>query len=330
MLAGTPAQLAILSESFPDNECLPLEGYKVSYGKLLPASWHVIQQFPRLVNVIRKEQEWISRIVPQHKITGIISDNRYGIYHKDCKNVMLMHQFIPPLSGLFSILRPLLWQAHKKFLRHFEQIWIPDTNNDQSLAAQMRPRQLLASSHFIGWQSRLQDVDGQDSDLIQASMGEPDILVLLSGPEPQRSILEQKVRRQMASLGLNCWVVQGTPTETSLPEKISGGWLLPYMNASDLVHWLPLAKIVMARSGYSSLMDFALLGLKQIVLIPTPGQPEQNLLGKHLLRRHIAYSISQRSLSLNKALSVITDFQGFEKYPSSKNQLAKVVGSWLT
>lgn len=134
----------------------------------------------------------------------------------------------------------------------------------------------------------------------------------------------------MAALSLNCWVVQGIPAKISLPEKIPGGWLIPYMNASDLAHWLPLARVVMARSGYSSLMDFAILGLTQIALVPTPGQPEQILLGKHLHRNRIAYSVSQHSLSLNKVFSVITDFQGFEKYPGSKNQLAEVVGGWLS
>ncbi len=330
VLAGTPTQLAILSESFPNCECLPLEGYQVRYGKFLPASWHVIQQFPRLVKVIRQEQEWVSRIVPQHQITGIISDNRYGIYHPGCKNVMLMHQFVPPLSGMASVVRPLLWKAHKKFLRHFDQIWIPDVADDRSLGAQMRPAHLPAESQFIGWLSRLQGIDGRNATQIPTTMGRPDLLTLLSGPEPQRSILEQKVREQMADLGLNCWVVQGIPTEQVFPTKIPGGWLIPYMDASDLAYWLPQAKVVMARSGYSSLMDFALLGLQQIALVPTPGQPEQNALGKHLYRNRIAYSVSQHALSLTKALSSVVDFQGFEKSPVPKNQLAEVVGSWLS
>lgn len=330
ILAGTPTQLSILSESFPNSECLPLEGYQVRYGKYLPASWHVIQQFPRLVRVIRQEQEWIARIVPQHQITRIISDNRYGLYHHDCKNVMLMHQFVPPLSGISTVLRPFLWQAHTTFLRQFDQIWIPDINNTHSLGEQMRPTHLPPESHFIGWLSRLEGIDGQDSKLIQSDMGRPDLLVLLSGPEPQRSILEQKVSIQMAGLGLNCWVVQGTPAESILPKKIPGGWLIPYMNASDLAHWLPQAKVVMARSGYSSLMDFALLGLRQIILVPTPGQPEQKLLGKYLYRNRTAYSVSQYSLSLHKALSAVADFHGFEKYSDSKNLLAEVVESWLT
>ncbi len=330
MLAGTPTQLSVLSEAFPQCECLPLDGYRVRYGKYLPASWHVEQQFPRLIGVIRQEQKWISHIVPQYQLTGIISDNRYGIYHPDCSNVMLMHQFVPPLSGLASVFRPLLWKAHQKFLRHFDQVWIPDVDDDHSLGKEMRPGQLPTNSRFIGWLSRVEGIKGSDFTPNLSTLGVPDVLALLSGPEPQRSILELRIRSQISDLNLNCWVVQGVPSDTSPPEKLPGGWLIPYMNAADLMHWLPQATVVIARPGYSSLMDFAILGLKQMILIPTPGQPEQILLGSHLSNHRIAYSVAQHSLSLKKALSAAPDFHGFEKSSMAKNQLAEVVGSWLT
>lgn len=240
-----------------------------------------------------------------------------------------MHQFVPPLSGLSAMLRPFLWKVHQKFLRPFDQIWIPDVNDEHSLGQGMRPTQLPTNSRFVGWLSRLQGPH-EKSRLIQPHMGVPDLLVLLSGPEPQRSILERKLREQLQGLTLNCWIVQGFPTNQSPPAKIPGGWQIPYMNAADLMHWLPKAKIVLARSGYSSLMDFAYLGLKQVVLIPTPGQPEQILLGKHLSENHFAYSNSQRSFILKKALSVVPGFQGFEKSLHPKDQLTEAVGSWLT
>lgn len=329
VLAGTPAQLTVLSEAFPESECVPLEGYRVRYGKVLPASWHVIQQFPRLLQVIRQEQEWTSQTVPKLEITGIISDNRYGIFHQDCKNVIVMHQFVPPVSGMASMIKPLLWLAHRRFLKQFDQIWIPDTETVDNLGQGMRPAKLPSHSHFIGWLSRLEGIDDRNSVLFQPPIANPDLLVLLSGPEPQRSILEKKVCNQMADLGKNCWVVQGIPVTHSPPRQIPGGWLIPYMNAEDLAHWLPKATVVMARSGYSSLMDFAILGLNQIVLVPTPGQPEQQLLGNTLHRNEIAYSVSQHSLSLQQALSAVSDFQGFGKFSKSMNQFTDVVGNWL-
>lgn len=330
ILAGTPTQLQILSEAFPECECLPLDGYQVKYGKYLPASWHVILQLPRLIKIIRQEQKWLSAIVPQLGITGIISDNRYGIYHQDCTNVMVMHQFVPPVTGIARLAKSFLWQAHKRFLKPFDQIWIPDTNDHHSLGHHMRPAQLPPHSYFLGWLSRLEGVMAPDSDLFSSQTAGPDLLVLLSGPEPQRSILEDNIRRQITSLGKTCWIVQGTPSSDPSPQKIPGGLLIPYMNANELTFWLPKAKVVLARSGYSSLMDFAVLGLKQVILVPTPGQPEQLLLGQSLHRNKMALSVSQQKLSIPKALTKVVAFRGFVKNENIKSQVSEVVGTMLT
>lgn len=126
-----------------------------------------------------------------------------------------------------------------------------------------------------------------------------------------------------------CWLVQGIPNHEAELQKIPGGWLIPYLDSEELSYWLPRAKTVIARSGYSSLMDFASLGLKQLVLIPTPGQPEQILLGNRLHEVGIALSVSQKSFQLEKVLKEVIAFRGFEKFKKIKSSVSKVVGEWL-
>jgi predicted glycosyltransferase len=47
---------------------------------------------------------------------------------------------------------------------------------------------------------------------------------------------------------------------------------------------------------------------KKSILIPTPGQPEQEYLAKKLVENHLAYCCSQESFSLLKAWNLATSY----------------------
>ena len=99
-----------------------------------------------------------------------------------------------------------------------------------------------------------------------------------------------------------------------LPDAVQ---LIPSTNMIRFFNHLPAkmlneemqkASCIIARSGYSTVMDIAALGKKSI-LIPTPGQTEQEYLAGYLAEKNFAPFILQNDFSISKALSLVNNFQ---------------------
>lgn len=329
VLAGTRKQLQVWSEDLPGHSQIELPGYGVRYGKRLPASWHVLRQFPRLLSVIKTEHKLISQAVAELGIQAIISDNRYGVYAPKIPCVMVMHQFVPPISGPGRLLQPILWKGHQAFLQPFQEIWVPDHQQQSSLAQSMRFPSIDKPVRYLGWTSRLSGIVPQAPDFLPPDMPAPDLLCLLSGPEPQRSLLEEVILNQLPIPGKTCWVVQGLPGHNRLPRSIPGGVLIPYLDAPALKFWLPKAHTVLSRSGYSTLMDLASLGIRHIVLVPTPGQPEQIQLATMLQRQKRAVMVTAKTLRIASLTTRQSEAFGFRTTAQDSNNVRQVVGQWL-
>jgi UDP-N-acetylglucosamine transferase subunit ALG13 len=182
-----------------------------------------------------------------------------------------------------------------------------------------------------------------------------DLLILLSGPEPQRTILEREIRQQLPALPGKTILVRGLPQtrvkdlreenlqgknsqeenyrendpaekdtdeEESKKERSSGLKIYDHLPAAALNEVMLDAKLVIARAGYSTIMDLIALGKKSI-LIPTPGQTEQEYLGDHLARRRIALCIPQSEFSLSRALEAAGNFPFAEATNPEEEKLLK-------
>ncbi len=325
-LAGNPVQLAILSEAFPEAPALPLPGYNVTYGSRLPASWHVAAQLPRLMKVIRHEHLWLHELVQTRQIDAVVSDNRYGLWNSRIPSAMVCHQLAPPLGGRLG--QALLWRLHRQFLNRFDEVWIPDLPGRESLAGSMVPESLPPDYHLIGPLSRLAHASPALTPAL-ADLPLPEILVLLSGPEPQRSLLEAWLLPQLQEQNSDVWLVQGLPGLGRKVEARDNITTISYLNAEELAAALPLARVVVARSGYSSLMDFQFLGIRHPILMPTPGQPEQEYLARRLAAEGRAILLGQSPGALRRAVEAVANVRGFEKTEGGQVHLAKTVGKFL-
>ena len=330
ILAGTAAQLKVMGEAFPLAEKVLLSGYEVTYGRRLPASWHVLRQVPRLLRIIKQEHQWIMHHASTLRLDAIISDNRYGLWHPDIPSVIISHQLVPPVWRAGAGMSAWLWGAHRRFLERFDQVWIPDLPGAASLAREMIPPNLSPRYKWIGYLSRLRGMIPAAPSYLPDHLAAPDLLVLLSGPEPQRSLLQDQVLKQMPGLAATTWLVQGLPGEARLPRQVKGGLIIPYLDAQALSYWLPRAGVVLARSGYSSLMDFACLGLRNLVLVPTPGQPEQEYLARELAAHNRVAVADFRNLSLGQVIQEARTASGFRKKLDDENHLGSVVGNFMT
>ena len=324
-VAGTPVQLEVLSEAFPDAPARTLPGYEVTYGSRLPASWHVAAQLPRLMKVIRQEHRWLANLVRTGEVNAVVSDNRYGLWNARIPTAILCHQLAPPLGGKPG--QALLWRLHKQFLSRFDEVWIPDLPGPGSLAGAMVPASLPPHFHFIGPLSRLAHAAPGLGPAL-AALPSPEILVLLSGPEPQRSLLENRLLPQLSALGKPAWLVQGLPGQGAGIREEGPVAIIGYLNAGELAAALPLAGTVVARSGYSSLMDFQFLGIRRPVLLPTPGQPEQEYLARNLAKKRVAVVPETSEGFLKSALEATANVRGFEKKEEGQVRLVETVGNF--
>lgn len=276
IFAGTEQQQAFIKNIYNHIECITLPGYDIIYsssekpGKLQPLQW-----LPRINRAIKKEQKWLKQTVDSLGIDGIISDNRYGLYHDKLPCVILTHQ-LRIQTGLGSVADAIMQKLHYKLLQRFSEVWVPDVKGDGNLAGVLsQPQSLPANTTYIGWLTQMSLTPPRSSD--------EHYLVLLSGPEPQRSILETKLLARFKNYKGKVVFVTGRVNK--------GPRIIPAnIEYHDMVAGKPLAELIMqahtvvCRSGYSTLMDLQ-LARKPAILIPTPGQTEQEYLAAYLAQR---------------------------------------------
>lgn len=127
----------------------------------------------------------------------------------------------------------------------------------------------------------------------------PLLLVLISGPEPSRSDFERLILAQVNDYRGNIFIVRGMAEGTQLPYLYTPRVMIAdHLDAQSLRQLLIDADKVIARAGYSTVMDLAALQ-KKALLVPTPGQTEQMYLGQYLAQRALFGCIAQNKLRLS-------------------------------
>jgi len=298
-LAGDTNTEIILKKEFPDLPFLSLKGYQVRYSR--HKRWFLLKllsQFPSIKRTIQYEQQWLRKVVLDYKIDGIISDNRFGLYHNNIPSVYVTHQLHIETGN--SLLNRLAQKIHYSFINRFTECWVPDAEGSTNLGGLLsHPEKLPAVPvHYIGVLSRF---------FKKGATPHNPLLVLLSGPEPQRTIFEKIVIAQLQYFNKAAVLVRGLPAETTELKLGNHVKVLNYVPAKALNELILASHIVLARAGYSTVMDLAVLQQKAI-LVPTPGQKEQEYLAGSLKKKQLFYSCSQQNFNLENALENANQF----------------------
>jgi predicted glycosyltransferase len=197
-------------------------------------------------------------------------------------------------------------------IKRFSTCWIPDLPGDANLAGILSGHEAFnkgdESIRYLGYLSRFKT--------FASSTKQFDVVCLLSGPEPQRSILEGLLVSQLAKSGLKYFVIRGLPSNHIEPIENS----VNFVHGEQLESILNAADVVIARSGYSTVMDLARLG-KRAIFVPTPGQPEQEYLAERLMKNHIAYTSDQKNFNFAAAWEASAGYPGFQPTPGSASLL---------
>ena len=302
IIASDGDALALLSKEFPNLPTIELPTYNISYsknGKLFKLK--LLKDLPKILKAIKAEKEAVESILKHNDIAGIISDNRLGVRSKKVPSVFITHQ-LQVLSGNTTWLST---KMHKEIIKKFNVCWVPDVEDEEvNLSGILgHVKGFDVPVKYIGPLSRFTK---SDTDI------KHDLLVLLSGPEPQRSFLETKLLEALKSYSGDVVFVKGV-IEKEQTKQVQGHLTIyNFMTSNLLEKTMKESALVLSRSGYTTIMDLAKLN-KKAFFIPTPGQYEQEYLAKRLSEMQIAPSCHQDEFKIEK-LNEVEAFEGLKAY----------------
>jgi hypothetical protein len=295
VIASDGRALRLLQLEFPNLQSIQLPSYQIRY-KSRNMVRNMALQLPAIARAALAEHRLMKPLIQEYAIKGILSDNRFGCYSSSVKSVFITHQthILSP-----ALLSPPVNLINRWFINRFDQCWIPDTEGSINLSGKLSHKFRPSGSHFIGPLSRMKYLTKT-----RKYRG----IAILSGPEPQRSFLEKELLRQIRELPGKWILVQGKAEQTTKPHQRGNLTIYPVLTGEKLNECLLESEWVICRSGYSSIMDLAVTG-NPALLVPTPGQTEQEYLARHLAAQPGIFWQDQSAIQLRKVLQNTTSGQ---------------------
>jgi UDP:flavonoid glycosyltransferase YjiC (YdhE family) len=286
---------------FPDLEFIRFPGFRVKYPEGKNMALKMICQSPSILFGIYREHKLLKKIIRDNRIDAVISDNRFGLWSKKAYSVYMTHQLMIKAPAGMKWAEPILQRAHKWIIRHYDECWVPDLPGEKNLSGDLGHKfPLPSNAHFIGILSRF-NIEKNIIDK-EASKKGPDLLFLLSGPEPQRSIFEEIVLKELSGYNhQNTVILRGLPGDPAMSFPLPGVISYNHLPDEEISRLIRSAGIIICRPGYSTIMDLATLG-RSAVLVPTPGQTEQEYLAGYLSVNGLFIRMKQDGFNLNEAL----------------------------
>jgi uncharacterized protein (TIGR00661 family) len=284
VIACTREQQQFLEQEISEVEFVDLFGYNMRYAKLLPLWAKILMQLPKLFAVVRKENKWLANYLEKNKTDVVISDNRFGFYNEKVESIFITHQ----LSVQAPFFEKVINRINNSFIKKYNVCWVPDyAEEEKRLSGSLSLRKNIENTIFIGPLSRFEKQATQQKKY--------DVLILLSGPEPQRTMLEEKLVSAFENTNHEIALVRGSFSKRSqkLPSKFD---VINVASSKQLQELFVVSSKVICRSGYSTLMDLNALGLKGL-LIPTPGQSEQEYLANYWQEKFACTRLDQKNIS---------------------------------
>lgn len=291
VVAGTGAHSSLIREEFPALEFVPIVNYGMTYAG---APLLLALKFPfmveRVLDRAGREHRELDSLIEKHRIDLVISDQRFGCWSRRVKCVYITHQLCVKMPRGFGLIERVIARILRSAAERFDQVWIPDFAGDDNLTGDLTRKYPLPRNHaFIGPLSRFGTMS------TDAASEPVDLLVMLSGPEPQRSMFERIVLSQLRGFQGRAVVLLGNPGASA---RQSGNIEIhPHLPPARIVALMRNARAIVCRAGYTTIMEHVSLG-KCAVLVPTPGQTEQEYLGARLAEKGWFACVKQADLDL--------------------------------
>ena len=307
-IASDGVALSLLQKEFPDLPSFELPSYKITYAeKAKNFKIKMIWDSPKVLKAMAKEKKAVKKLVKQHELDGVISDNRLGVFYKKVPCVFVTHQ-LNVLSGNTTWMSS---KAHQNIIKKFDACWVPDVEGKPNLTGKLgHLKKKKKNIKYLGPLSRFSRTQ-QDFSY--------NLMVLLSGPEPQRTLLEEKLLKELKKYEGNILFVKGKIEAEQTHEVLKNAaytWeLYNFMQSEDLGKAINQSKLILCRSGYTTVMDLAKLE-KKAFFIPTPGQYEQEYLAKRIQKQGLVPYCEQDDFTIEQ-LDRVDSFEGLNQFDST-------------
>jgi UDP:flavonoid glycosyltransferase YjiC (YdhE family) len=266
IIAAEKGPRALLEEAFPHLAFTSIPFMEITYPRDGNMARHFFFQGPKLLWSILQEHRVLQRLIKKEKIDRVLSDARFGLWSKCAKCIFIHHQIeirSPMFQGFINML-------NRWVMRQYDEVWVPDFASAPGLAGTLsHPQHTPPNLRYIGPLSRFEHA------VQPATTTEWDVVAIVSGPEPQRSLFEESLIARFKASGERVLLLRGKPDEGKASSQMGQLTVVPHLSNAALLDALSKTKKVIARSGYSTIMDLHVLGITNVEYYPTPGQTEQ-------------------------------------------------------
>lgn len=289
-----------LRSELKDVQFIDFGGFRPAYSGFLPQYLALFFQIPVLLYHILKEHIKLPRIIRENKIDIVISDNRFGLWNRRIKTVYVTHQIRIPFPEKLRFLESAGVKFHRFFIKKYDLCFIPDLPGEINLAGRLAHFvKLPENARYVGILSRFSNGNEDAGE----STVSGHYTLILSGPEPQRSMLREVITGQQDNNKQPLVILEGRP---GIPDEdqVSGKTItynhLPSYKMKRIIQG---SMGIIARAGYTTIMELVSLNCSAL-LIPTPGQTEQEYLAGYLSEKGWFTAIRQKDLKDGFSLPV--------------------------
>jgi hypothetical protein len=264
IFAGTSFQCGWIQNECEGIITEKIEGYKITLDSEKPTYWQILSQSAKMIKIFKREQDSAHQLVQKYEADLILSDNRYGFRSDACQNILLTHQLSPPVPKLRSFVSKKI----TKWVNEFDFCWVPDREIN-GVCKGLNETELSIPKIYISWLSRFTK---------KAVAKTFDYCFIASGPKPQIELFTNRISGLLQDRN-HILIV---PFDMGLINQVINP------STSELNALINASETVISRAGYTTIMELQSLA-QHSILIPTPGQFEQEYLARTVCSKHINF-----------------------------------------
>lgn len=300
IIGGDNLPLELLRKEFPELEYIEFPGMEIKYKSNSSLILNMALQANKFFKAFTEEQRFLQKAVENYAIDAVISDNRYGAFSNEVPSFLITHQVFLNLP----LGKKVMDKVIKNYISNFDECWIPDFPGNENLSGALsHKKELPENYYFIGPLSRFANYAKSNQKKLRK------LMIILSGPEPNRTDLENKLLEQLSELDFEVLLVRGIQAKLHLENENPNLQVESVLTTEELHREIMSSEMILSRSGYSTIMDLAALG-KKAILVPTKGQTEQEYLAEKFKSKNILYSVEEKDLDLKEALRESCMYEG--------------------
>ena len=313
-------QISFLQKEVPGATYIHFSGFRIKYSRYLPQYLVILFKSPLLLWHTVLEHNRLKKIISEYSIDIVISDNRLGLWNTGIKSVFITHQLRIPFPIPFRFLESAGRWIIRSIIRKYSLCFVPDLEGELNVSGRLSHGFNLPDNvRYIGILSRFVNPFPPESYIPKGCT------VILSGPEPQKSILKQKLTEIFISKKVQAVILEGKPLKTEEPYKTGDIVHYNHLSSDETVKLLLESETIITRSGYTTIMELISLG-KSALVIPTPGQTEQEYLAEYLSGKGWFNTVKQKNINESLKINISSAIPAAEITEESE----KLIGAALT